>query len=85
MKFNLPIIYLIFSVIFTLSLSVYALRNPQGRTTKSFIIACLAAVLWMTGEVVERFADNFAGKWTGLGICFIGGCFLPAAMLVFIY
>lgn len=85
MKFNLPILYLIFSVIFTLSLSVYALRNPQGRTTKSFIIACLAAVLWMTGEVVERLADNFAGKWTGLGICFIGVCFLPVAMLVFIY
>jgi len=85
MEFNLPIIYLIFSIIFTLSLSVYALRRPQGRTTKSFIIACLTAVLWMTGEVVERLARGFAGKWTGQGICFVGVCFLPVVMLVFIY
>lgn len=85
MKFNLPIIYLILSIIFTLSLSVYALYRPQGRTTRSFIIACLTAVLWMTGEVVERVAEGFAGKWTGQGICFIGVCFLPVVMLVFIY
>ena len=82
MNFNLPIIYLIFSVIFTLFLSVYALRHPQGRTTKSFIVASLAAVLWMTGEVVERLSHGLAGKWTGLGIYFIGVCFLPVVMLV---
>lgn len=85
MKFNLPVIYLIFSIIFTLYLSVYALRRPQRRTTRSFIVACLAAVLWMTGEVVERLTEGFAGKWTGQGICFVGVCFLPVAMLVFIY
>lgn len=85
MEFNLPIIYLILSVVFTLFLSFYALHNPQGRTTKSFVTACLAAVLWMTGEVVERLSYSLAGRMTGQAICFIGVCFLPVAMLVFIY
>lgn len=84
-KLNLPVIYLIFSNIISLYICIYALRNPKGRATKSFAIAAFASVLWMTGDIIERLSSAFAGQWTGQGICFFGVCFLPVAMLVFIY
>lgn len=85
MQFNLAVVYLIFSIFFTAGLSIYALCNPQGRTTKSFVIASLSAVVWMTGEVVERVGDAVWIKWAGHLICFIGVCALPVAMLVFAF
>lgn len=84
-NFSFPVLYLIFSNIFSLYISVYALRNPQGRATKSFAVAAFTSVLWMTGDIIERLSDTFAGQWTGQGLCFLGVCFLPVAMLFFIY
>ena len=82
--YSFPIFYLICSILFSLCISIYAWRNPQGRAAKSFSIAALTSVLWMTGDIIERLSRNFAGQWTGQAICFLGVCFLPAAMLAFI-
>lgn len=84
-NFSVPVLYLIGSVIFTLYIAGYALRYPQGRATKSFAVAAFMSVLWMAGDVIERLSQNFAGQWAGQGVCFLGVCFLPVAMLVFIY
>ena len=82
---NVPVLYLICSVIFSLYIAGRALRNPQGRATKSFAIAAFMSVLWMTGDIIERLSQDFAEQWLGQGVCFLGVCFLPVAMLVFIY
>lgn len=83
-KFNIPVLYLICSVIFSLGITVYAWRHPYGRATKSFAVAAFMSVLWMTGDIIERLGQNFAVQWVGQGVCFLGVCFLPVAMLVFI-
>lgn len=85
LNFNFLILYLTFAIIFSLFIVFYAQRNPQGRAARSFAITAFTSVLWMSGDLVERLTSTFAGQWLGQSLCFLGVCFLPVAMLVFIY
>lgn len=85
LNLSVPVVYLIFSIVFSLGIVLYARQNPHGRAAKSFAIAAFTSVLWMTGDLIERLSESFAGQWTGQGLCFLGVCFLPVTMLVFIY
>lgn len=84
MRFDFAAGYLLVSTITLLLLCVYAWRNRQLRSTKTFSIACFTSVLWMSGDVIERLSATFDGEWAGEIVRFIGVCFLPVALLIFI-
>lgn len=85
LNLNFPILCLTFAIIFSTFIVFYAQRNPQGRAARSFAVTAFTSVLWMSGDLVERLSSTIAGQWFGQGLCFLGVCFLPVAMLVFIY
>lgn len=85
MQFNFTIIYLIVSVIVSLLICIYSWKIQQRRSTKPFAVACFTASLWMIGDIVGRLSENVAGEWIGEILRYLGGCFLPVALLVFIY
>jgi diguanylate cyclase (GGDEF)-like protein/PAS domain S-box-containing protein len=65
---------------------VYAWRNQQARNAKAFAVACFTSVLWMTGDIIGRLSfESLTGQFVGEIVRFLGGGFLPLAMLVFVY
>ena len=85
MLLNFPVIYLTVSIVGLLLICIYASRDQQARNAKSFVVACLTAVLWMIGDVIGRVSQTLEGEMFGEIVRYLGGGFVPLSMLVFIY
>ncbi|MEP6900351.1 MAG: diguanylate cyclase [Actinomycetota bacterium] len=82
---SFSVIYLILAIIVSSMINIYAWRNPQTRGSRTFVAACMTAILWMSGDVIGRVSDTFSGQWIGEIVRYLGVEILPVTMLVFIY
>lgn len=82
---SLYVIYLIFAIIVSTFINIYAWRNSQTRGSRAFMAANFISILWMFGDVVSKLSVTFAGKWTGESLRYLGIVLLPVSLLVFTY
>lgn len=65
MRFNLPVIYLLVSLVISSFICIYAWRHQQARGTSAFAVACFTSVLWMLGDIIGRLSYTLDGQWLG--------------------
>ncbi|MBS1793692.1 MAG: diguanylate cyclase [Acidobacteria bacterium] len=82
---NFYVIYLIFAIIVSTFINLYAWRNPQTRGSRAFMAASVISITWLLGDVVCRLSTTMAGKWAGEEIRYLGIVLLPVSLLVFTF
>lgn len=82
---RLSLIYLVFAIVVSSSIGIYAWRHRNLRGCRAFAILILASIIWMSGNLFGRLSETFTGQWIGTAIQYLGVISLPVAMLHFVY
>lgn len=82
---TLTLLYLTCSIFISSVIAYYAWQHRTARGCRSFTVLILVTILWIFGDIVARLNDNYTGQFIGEAIRYLGGNFLPPALLVFVY
>src|SRR5688500_2846891 len=80
---NIQTLYLIIAVIISSFICIYGWRNRQARGSRTFVIACLTSIIWMSGDIIGRPSSNYTGQMLGEFVRYLGAANLPVAVFVF--
>lgn len=79
------LLYLTCAIFISSLIAYYAWQNRAARGCRAFTVLILVTILWIFGDIVARLNDTFTGQFIGESIRYLGGNFLPVALIVFVY
>lgn len=82
---TITLLYLTSAIFISSVIAWYAWQNRTARGCRAFTVLILVTILWIFGDIVARLNETFTGQFIGESIRYLGGNFLPVALLVFVY